>query len=125
MYTYVGSAFGPGGLAARVGRHLKTKKRRHWHIDYLRRICRVSAVWYAVDSVHREHDWARILMGTHGSQVPVPGFGASDCHCYSHLVFFRRHPSIVTFRRKIRQYFVTHPVIIQSRFISGDLEKNT
>ncbi len=35
-YLYVGSAFGPGGLRARISRHAKTKKAKHWHIDYLR-----------------------------------------------------------------------------------------
>ncbi|NPA99513.1 MAG: DUF123 domain-containing protein [Crenarchaeota archaeon] len=30
---YVGSAHGPGGLSARISRHLKTNKKVHWHID--------------------------------------------------------------------------------------------
>ena len=33
-YMYAGSARGPGGLRARVLRHIKTTKRCHWHIDY-------------------------------------------------------------------------------------------
>ena len=35
QYAYVGSAHGPGGLRARVGRHLRAEKPLHWHIDYL------------------------------------------------------------------------------------------
>ncbi|NIP37734.1 MAG: GIY-YIG nuclease family protein, partial [Candidatus Dadabacteria bacterium] len=35
-YIYVGSAFGPGGVRARVSRHFRKTKRSHWHIDYLR-----------------------------------------------------------------------------------------
>ena len=36
IYVYVGSALGPGGLAARVERHAPREKTLHWHIDYLR-----------------------------------------------------------------------------------------
>lgn len=36
VYLYVGSAFGPGGVRARVGRHLRMRKKPHWHLDYLR-----------------------------------------------------------------------------------------
>jgi len=35
FYVYVGSAFGPGGLKARLQRHLRTDKPLHWHIDLL------------------------------------------------------------------------------------------
>ena len=38
-YAYTGSALGPGGLRARVGRHLRAEKRPHWHIDALTRRC--------------------------------------------------------------------------------------
>jgi len=33
-YVYVGSALGPGGLAARVGRHCRREKALRWHVDY-------------------------------------------------------------------------------------------
>ena len=32
-YVYVGSAFGPGGLKARIAHHVKISRRPHWHID--------------------------------------------------------------------------------------------
>ena len=35
-YAYAGSAHGPGGLAARISRHLRVPKPLHWHVDYLR-----------------------------------------------------------------------------------------
>ncbi len=36
VYAYVGSAWGPGGLAARLRRHLcRGARRLWWHIDYL------------------------------------------------------------------------------------------
>ena len=34
-YAYVGSAFGAGGLRARIGHHLESTASPHWHIDYL------------------------------------------------------------------------------------------
>jgi Uri superfamily endonuclease len=45
-YVYVGSAFGPGGLRARIEHHARPAVRPHWHIDYLRRYTRLEAVWY-------------------------------------------------------------------------------
>ena len=38
-YIYVGSAFGSGGLAARLRHHLKVSLTPHWHIenDHLRK----------------------------------------------------------------------------------------
>ena len=41
-YVYVGSAFGPGGLRARLRHHCRLAERPHWHIDYLRRALRPS-----------------------------------------------------------------------------------
>ncbi len=40
-YLYIGSAWGPGGLRARIAHHFKPAWRPHWHIDYLRRRARV------------------------------------------------------------------------------------
>ena len=47
IYVYVGSALGPGGLAARIDRHALREKVLHWHIDYLRAETRLVAVWFA------------------------------------------------------------------------------
>jgi Uri superfamily endonuclease len=33
FYAYVGSAFGSGGLAARIGHYLETTAEPHWHVD--------------------------------------------------------------------------------------------
>ena len=41
-YIYTGSAM--NGLAARVARHLRRDKKRHWHIDYLRQYAEVIQV---------------------------------------------------------------------------------
>lgn len=91
-YAYVGSAFGPGGLEARLGRHLRGDGRLHWHVDYLRRRCEPTAAWVTRDRARREHEWARALAATAGSTVPLSGFGASDCGCVSHLFHLAEVP---------------------------------
>ncbi len=55
-YLYVGSAFGPGGLQARIEHHCRRATRPHWHIDYLRRYTRLEGVWYCCRRC--EHEWA-------------------------------------------------------------------
>jgi Uri superfamily endonuclease len=100
-YCYVGSAFGPGGLAARCGRHLRADKRLRWHIDYLRPHLGLAAIWYAEDPRRREHDWARALAAWAFVSCAWPGFGASDCRCVSHLWHSPRRPSREGFRRQV------------------------
>ena len=99
FYVYVGSAFGPGGLDARVGRHRRGDGRVRWHIDHLRAVTRVVEVWATTDPVRREHDWAGVFRCWPGASVPVPGFGASDCACRTHLVRLQRRPSLARMRR--------------------------
>lgn len=102
FYVYVGSALGPGGLKARVGHHLRPVKRRHWHIDYLRRETECVAVWYAYGTVRQECAWADAFSSLRGSTIPLPGFGSSDCRCPAHLFFFDRSPSLRTFRNALQ-----------------------
>jgi Uri superfamily endonuclease len=99
-YMYSGSAFGPGGLAARVERHLGPIRRRHWHIDYLRAAGAVVVeIWISSGMPCREHEWASILAGEYGGGWPVAGFGCSDCRCRSHLIYFERRPERLAIRR--------------------------
>lgn len=85
-YVYVGSAWGPGGLAARVNRHLNGNGKIRWHIDYLRQYARPTAIWLAPDE-HLECTWAQGLQKNPFSTLPIAGFGASDCRCTSHLFY--------------------------------------
>ncbi len=84
--VYVGSALGPGGLRARVGRHLRQEKRPHWHIDALTGAAPVVAVWAAVTGERLECRWAAALRDLAGTAIPARGFGASDCQCEAHLL---------------------------------------
>jgi Uri superfamily endonuclease len=96
-YAYTGSAQGPGGLAARVGRHIRGNGTLRWHIDFLRRVAAPMAVWCNVSHRRLEHRWAAALAAMPGASLPVPGFGASDCRCRSHLVRFARRPGLHAF----------------------------
>lgn len=98
FYLYVGSAFGPGGVHARVGHHLYASTRPHWHVDYLRPHVEVEHVWVCYGRKRREHKWAKLLASMPGVSVPMPGFGSSDCGCEAHLFFFKSD----TIRDRIR-----------------------
>ena len=91
-YVYMGSAQGPGGLGARLGRHLRAGKPCRWHIDYLREKAAVYGIWIAAGPENREHCWAELLEKADAATVPVPGFGASDCRCAAHLFHFPHPP---------------------------------
>jgi len=87
-YVYLGSARGPGGLAARVGRHLSARKGVRWHIDYILAAphVRVIAVVYAET---REPECVLTKpLEARGFTHPRPGLGASDCTwgCISHFL---------------------------------------
>jgi Uri superfamily endonuclease len=85
LYAYVGSAHGPGGLCARIRRHLRPDKATHWHIDALTALASVVTIWLAESPVRLECAWAHTLATTPGVTTPIPGFGSSDCTCHAHL----------------------------------------
>ncbi|MGR9071827.1 MAG: GIY-YIG nuclease family protein [Gammaproteobacteria bacterium] len=115
-YLYVGSAFGPGGIAARTGRHLKTGKPLRWHIDYLREIARPVELWLTPDPVKREHQWARMLAETFGLSASIAGFGASDCRCPAHLFYSRAKPDFERFRAVIRETMPDHKALFRDAY---------
>ena len=83
-YTYFGSARGPGGIKARCRRHLRKDKKLHWHIDHL--TTRASSLGVAAYPGGNECQLASSLLADTTSEIPVPGFGSSDCKtCKSHL----------------------------------------
>lgn len=85
LYAYVGSAHGPGKLRARLARHLRAEKKRHWHIDYLTTCAAIPAIWWKPSLERLECQWARSLAALPGVTMPVSRFGSSDCMCDSHL----------------------------------------
>jgi Uri superfamily endonuclease len=97
-YIYIGSAFGPGGILARVSRHCRESKSKHWHIDYLREFATVESVWYSHSPIRLEHRWAKALAKWNNAE-PIPGFGCSDCGCDSHLFYFSNTPTLAEFAK--------------------------
>ena len=79
-YAYVGSAM--GGFKSRLNRHLKSNKKPHWHIDYLLQKASISEIILCETNDRMECTIAQVLNGQFDS---IPGFGASDCKCRSHL----------------------------------------
>ncbi len=99
-YAYCGSAFGPGGLRARVGRHTRLHKKKRWHIDYLRPHIRLRQIWYSANGENLEHDMAsafnKMAVIDNKSTYPMTKFGATDCACPAHLFHFISMPGIVS-----------------------------
>lgn len=100
-WVYVGSAFGPGGLKARLNHHLIPSLRPHWHLDYVKHALTPLEIWLTTDSDKHEHAWASDLWHLKGASCPIAGFGASDCACRAHLIHLRRQPSFVGLKRRI------------------------
>jgi len=81
-YAYVGSAL--NNLEARIERHLRKRKRKHWHIDYFLEVCRVRKIVYTLTEKRVE---CLIAKGLSERFDCVERFGCSDCNCRSHLFF--------------------------------------
>lgn len=95
-YVYVGSAFGPGGVKARVVRHCNETKSKHWHVDYLREAVNPVGAWYCYCPKQLEHQWAKTLYEMENISA-IKGFGCSDCKCYSHLFAIASEPKLAQF----------------------------
>ena len=88
-YCYAGSAHGPGGLRARLGRHLSHEKTRRWHVDQLTLKAQhlIAWGWHKGSECHL----AQHLGSRSDFIYPLPGFGSSDCNrCQAHLLAW--HP---------------------------------
>jgi Uri superfamily endonuclease len=107
FYAYVGSAFGAGGLRARVGHHLESASAPHWHIDYLLQVAEPVEVWFTTAGQKLEHHWADLLEKASQFRIPIPRFGSSDYHRSrsSHLFHSKRRPVFAWFRQQIEERF--------------------
>ena len=80
-YMYVGSAM--NGLSARISRHVKRRKNKRWHIDYLLDIASNIVSVPIVSATNIEFNIAKLVSD---SYVPyAKGFGASDSPMDTHL----------------------------------------
>jgi Uri superfamily endonuclease len=107
FYAYVGSAFGSGGLCARLGHHLESTAEPHWHIDYLLQVATLIEIWITTSDRKLEKDWAELLEDAPGFRVPIPRFGSSDYHRSraSHLFYSKRRPSFRWFEQQVMGRF--------------------
>lgn len=84
-YIYAGSAYGPGGIRARCGRHLGRPSKRRWHIDWLTSVAsNLQAIPFPGGS---ECDLIDGLLKRPDIDYPIAGFGSTDCRrCTAHLL---------------------------------------
>jgi len=111
--VYAGSAFGPGGIAARLAHHRRSAVRPHWHIDYLRRYALLETVWFSHDPIRRECAWAAVLARELGGRAPPFRFGASDCRCPAHLYSFSARPKLAVFVAALKSWDPGHAAVIE------------
>lgn len=85
---YVGSA--KKNLTRRIERHQRLRKNLFWHIDYLREAADLVTALpiRTADDLECTLAWAVEKI----AQWLVPGFGASDCSCPSHLFGIESDP---------------------------------
>lgn len=84
-YVYCGSAYGAGGIAGRVRRHLRADKKLRWHVDHLTHAGTVVDVMPVIGG--RECALLAAVLTTPGAHVPLRRFGSMDClSCPAHLV---------------------------------------
>lgn len=85
IYLYAGSAYGSGGLAARLRRHFRREKKIHWHIDRLT----LQASDLAAFAVAGGNECRLVgqLLTAGSFEIALEGFGSTDCRtCDSHLL---------------------------------------
>ena len=98
-YVYVGSAV--RGMTARVARHMRRKKKLHWHVDYLTRKARIVAAWCDLNDGAQECLWCNRLAALEGAHVFPKGFGSSDCRCPGHLIHMPQKPDYAVLIRSL------------------------
>lgn len=96
-YVYIGSAM--NSLEARVKRHLRDDKKKHWHVDYLllNENSKINEIILNISDRKIECDLAEGILR---DEECIPEFGCSDCGCQSHLAYFKNERSAVEKVRK-------------------------
>jgi Uri superfamily endonuclease len=112
FYAYVGSAFGSGGLRARLGHHLESLAEPHWQIDYLLEVATPIEIWFITADRKLEKDWAELLEEAPGFRVSIARFASSDYHRSraSHLFYSKRRPSFRWLDQQVMERFEAVPL---------------
>ncbi len=85
-YIYVGSA--KRSFEKRIKRHLRKKKKKFWHIDYLLSgEGKIKKIF--LNPYMKECEAAKIFLQ---KNIPfIKNFGSSDCKCPSHLFYLQEN----------------------------------
>ncbi len=94
FYAYIGSAL--NSIEKRIERHLRDKKNKHWHIDYLLNYTEIAGVFYKENNFKEECKIANSLK-INFSQID--GFGSTDCNCKGHI-FYGKRKNFIEFMSK-------------------------
>jgi len=85
-YVYVGSA--QNGVGKRLERHFRKNKNIRWHIDYMINNPNVKVVSALCKEAPKSEE-CFLAQNLLKLNLPVKGFGCSDCKCSSHLFKLR------------------------------------
>ena len=120
LYAYVGSAFGPGGLRARILRHLKKQKKKFWHIDYLLDHAHIEYIIIIESNKKLECIVAHEI----SKQFKyIKDFGASDCNCPSHLFIIDDKEKLLRILDRLRIRYVVYRINNTNENASESREK--
>jgi Uri superfamily endonuclease len=86
IYLYIGRA--KRYLRGRLVRHLRKKKKLFWHIDYLLQKARIKTIWCRPNFFDECQIASEIMRECKEFCSHIHGFGASDCLCPSHLIYY-------------------------------------
>ncbi|MFH5798596.1 DUF123 domain-containing protein [Haladaptatus sp. CMAA 1911] len=109
-YAYTGSAFGRGGFS-RIERHARVASgendARHWHVDYLLGHPDTELT----DDMRTENEDVECAVADRldGEIESIPGIGASDCDCGTHLHFVAGRQTIETAVRRAHESSADSP----------------
>lgn len=85
LYIYTGSA--KNSLRQRLSRHFSGDRTKFWHIDYLLQFGELAAYHIEPFRPGLECRLNKLTKEMHPASEYVPGFGSSDCKCFSHLIY--------------------------------------
>ncbi len=110
-YAYVDGAYDADGLTGALKKRLTPSKTPTRHIDYLRQAADIEEIWLTATPQTREHVWSALLLEIPGAMSLIEGFGAADCNCESHLIYFDIRPSLEDFELGVRHLFPEDVII--------------
>jgi Uri superfamily endonuclease len=87
FYIYTGSAM--NDLEKRIERHLKKKKKKFWHIDYLlsNKNAQIISILKIKTKQKIECRLNETILKKLNGKFLIEKFGSSDCNCKSHLIY--------------------------------------